>query len=340
MHPTKVATAFVASLLAVHAATAAQFFVNMQSDGGQWVCAEGGGGGKENGSDAGYPRGRVVADRAGAGLWEEFILNDINGGSLTDGDTVTLRTRGNGQFVSAEGGGGGRVIANRPLEGSYERFTIKKMNGTGTIGNNDQIALQVNNGKWMCADGGGGYPLVADRTSPGGWETFTIVLSNATPSTYWTSPSYSPTIWNDDPPGVVQLTNNCYNYGSNRITGTKAQPGTASGYPILIFSAFALDLGLYKDGFENTTKFGTSSENKMKMYVCIWPNTDFHFYRKDSNGMWSGKPGTTAATDLDNSGNTISDPSNADRGEYTTEVGYYFSPCVSSNQGDSLANIR
>jgi hypothetical protein len=40
---------------------------------------------------------------------------------------------------------------------------------------------------------------------------------------------------------------------------------------------------------------------------------DFHWYRQDDNQMWSHKPGSTKATNLDASGNPILDPRTADR---------------------------
>lgn len=321
-----------------HAASAAQYFLRMQADDSRWVTAAFGGGGAVG--DSGYPRGAVDADANRVGLFEQFILNDLNGSSLMDGDSVTLRTRSNGLYLAAEGGGGGAIRANRILAGSWEIFTIKKMNGTGEIKDGDLIALQVNNGKWICAENGGGNVLVADRSSPGAWETFVIDLSSATPSTYWTSANYSASYWNDFPYGSIQMLNNCYNYAANRRTDTFAQPGKASGYPITVFSGFALDLALFHDGFESTTSSGTSAENKMKIYCAIWPWTDFHFYRRDNNGMWSGKPGYDEATNLDHSGNTISNPSTADRGNYTEELGYYFVSSINANQGDSLPNVK
>jgi hypothetical protein len=48
-----------------------------------------------------------------------------------------------------------------------------------------------------------------------------------------------------------------------------------------------------------------------------WPNGDYHWYRKGRNGLWTHKPGPTAVTNLDNSGNLIADPRTADRGPYT-----------------------
>jgi hypothetical protein len=47
------------------------------------------------------------------------------------------------------------------------------------------------------------------------------------------------------------------------------------------------------------------------------PFPDFHWYRKDRDGLWSHKPGPSPAVNLDNAGQMISDPRNASRGKYT-----------------------
>jgi hypothetical protein len=39
--------------------------------------------------------------------------------------------------------------------------------------------------------------------------------------------------------------------------------------------------------------------------------------------MWTHKPGQTAATNLDNSGNVITDPRTANRGVYTDFCGFF-----------------
>ena len=51
--------------------------------------------------------------------------------------------------------------------------------------------------------------------------------------------------------------------------------------------------------------------------LVVAPGIDFHWYRKSINGLWTHKPGSTPATNLDNSGNIIPDPRTADRGPYT-----------------------
>lgn len=60
-----------------------------------------------------------------------------------------------------------------------------------------------------------------------------------------------------------------------------------------------------------------------KVALVIAPNLDYHWYRQDSDGLWSHKPGTTPVTRLDNSNNLIIDPQTANRGPYTEFIGYF-----------------
>ena len=45
-----------------------------------------------------------------------------------------------------------------------------------------------------------------------------------------------------------------------------------------------------------------------KIAIVVDKDEDYHFYRQDSNGMWSHKPGGTAVTDKDADGRPIYDP--------------------------------
>ena len=56
--------------------------------------------------------------------------------------------------------------------------------------------------------------------------------------------------------------------------------------------------------------------------LVIWPGVDFHFYRLDSDNLWSHKPGRTPARKTDNSGDLITDPRRADRGSYVLFAGF------------------
>ncbi len=86
--------------------------IHLRANNGQYVCAEGGGGGP------------VVANRVMAREWETFELVDRNGPPLRSGDPVGLIAN-NGQFVCAEDGGGREVVANRNAIGPWETFWIE-----------------------------------------------------------------------------------------------------------------------------------------------------------------------------------------------------------------------
>ena len=135
------------------------------------------------------------------------------------------------------------------------------------------------------------------------------------------APLYEPAWWNVP---ARQPNNNCYNYATNyrtdtfRIVAGGGQPGAAAGAmytsltcPSVKTAAIADDL-IDSPGANNTCP----REGHLVALV-IWPGLDFHWFRKGRNAYWSHKPGSTAVTNLDNSGVTIPDPRTADRGPYT-----------------------
>jgi hypothetical protein len=147
-------------------------------------------------------------------------------------------------------------------------------------------------------------------------------------------PVYNPTLWNDN--GRIQHSNNCYSYAcndpNNHPDGTKPQPGEHSGHPY-----YGVPWAPNPD--PNTGKFnpgpvaGAAQNDGLTPTDCDKPcpcgsykvalvytasttdpnNQDYHWYRQDSDGTWSGKPGPGQATNLDASGNIITDPRTADR---------------------------
>jgi hypothetical protein len=103
------------------------------------------------------------------------------------------------------------------------------------------------------------------------------------------------------------------------MTNTFAQPGNASGKSITTESCSGVQPLAVDDGLVATTGFSTALKAGEGFYVAlvIWPGEDFHWYRQDSNGCWSHKPGQTAARNTDNKGAPITDPKTCDRGPYT-----------------------
>ena len=164
-----------------------------------------------------------------------------------------------------------------------------------------------------------------------GWELTTLGEGCDTPP-------YSPSFWNNI--AYIRYYNNCYNYGTNKRTDTFAQPGSAGGSPIVgTITAAKVYAASVADGLDPSTAYGGCLMNQTKIAVFVWPDVDYHWYRRDSNGYWSHKPGSTYATNLDNSNNVITNPETANRGNYTTLVGY-FCTCSDTDQGDGHIVIQ
>ena len=97
------------------------------------------------------------------------------------------------------------------------------------------------------------------------------------------------------------------------------QPGRASGYPKwskvngkrcpdLMSRLFGDVPGIKPISFE-----GTCPKKHSKIALVVDEDEDYHFYRQDSNGYWSHKPGATDVTHIDSTGRPIYDPQIASR---------------------------
>lgn len=92
------------------------------------------------------------------------------------------------------------------------------------------------------------------------------------------------------------------------------------------------------DGLIPTTREAVAPCGMTKVALVIWPYHDYHWYRQDSDGLWSHKRGSSEATNLDRSGNIITDPESAARGPYVVFAGYFWT-CSSAVQGQGHATI-
>jgi len=80
----------------------------------------------------------------------------------------------NGQYVSADGGGGGRVMANSTAIGPWETFKLVDLG-------NDTVAIQTYSGQYVGTVNQGGREVVASSAVVGPWETFKFIdLGNDT----------------------------------------------------------------------------------------------------------------------------------------------------------------
>jgi len=127
-------------------------------------------------------------------------------------------------------------------------------------------------------------------------------------------PIYEPGWWNVP---SRQPFNNCYNYATNYRTDTFAQPGRAAGAMYTSLSCGSVGPAAVADDLIDTPDADNACPTVGDLVaMVIWPDADFHWYRKGRNGWWSHKRGGTPVTNVDNSGNYISDPRYANRGPY------------------------
>ena len=138
-------------------------------------------------------------------------------------------------------------------------------------------------------------------------------------------PPFDPGKWNNNP--TVLQKNNCYNYANDKITNTFAQPGLGSGQvgPYPPSCSGTGDAAVRDKQISIPSPDITPAEGHIiALVVSTTPGFfDYHWYRRDSNNMWSHKPGSTRARNSDNSGRAISDPRSCDRGPYNNFCGFY-----------------
>jgi hypothetical protein len=139
---------------------------------------------------------------------------------------------------------------------------------------------------------------------------------------------FNPGFWNND--SYVKANNNCYNYGRNWKTNTFAQPGRFSGMTAASMSCADVKIAAMNDGLVERCKCLPQSEYPRRLVaLVIAPGQDYHWYRRQKNGFWGHKPGSTDARNYDNSGVLITNPETCDRGvgtslNYTNFCGYFY----------------
>ena len=133
--------------------------------------------------------------------------------------------------------------------------------------------------------------------------------------------TFNPTFWNN---AAYQTKNNCYNYASNRRTDTFAQPGRAAGAMASRMRCANVSAAAQADGCVPAPTC-VASTNAPRWYTAmvVWPNLDYHWYRKSAEGFWGHKPGQTPAKNTDDSGVVITNPETANRGGYRDFCGYF-----------------
>ena len=191
-------------------------------------------------------------------------------------------------------------------------------------------------------------------SDPGG-NTFKFNRYLTISGTFDSSPVYSASIWN----GLRKYKANCYCYALNMYASDSiwepnqyiaVNPGNISGadFNLRPGNSYAEKIinALNADIQKMSEDIGYVSNKYLEAWNWIYADpaygsgydialvldlsngyTDYHWYRKDSNGRWSHKPGNTEVRDVDASGNHIYDPQNADR-DYTSTTGLNYSTYV------------
>jgi hypothetical protein len=143
------------------------------------------------------------------------------------------------------------------------------------------------------------------------------------PATDPSVPQVNVSYWNKK--SMIQNNNNCYNYSTNRITNDFAQPGDASNNIFTDLTCEDVAKSASSDlGVEPTEFFEMKSANEDTLIaLVVAPDSDFHWYRRDNNNLWSHKPGSSEATIYDNNKKIITSPELAHRGPYSDFCGYF-----------------
>lgn len=146
-------------------------------------------------------------------------------------------------------------------------------------------------------------------------------------------PSYDPGLWNNPP--VINSTN-CYAYAANDPNGHppgKPQPGERCGSPITDTTCAEVRRAAVCDGMIPAPNPPPPRAGSFPVALVMDPGVDYHWYRLDDNGQWSHKPGNTESTNVDASGNPISNPQTANRDysagggpNYHEFCGYFYVP--------------
>lgn len=140
-----------------------------------------------------------------------------------------------------------------------------------------------------------------------------------------TVPKYDPKTDNFGCYITEQWDNNCYNYGSDILTNTFAQPERGTQHKWVYNTCEDVTRAAISDGLISIGKEYPSAPAAEGHFLAllIWPDTNFHWVRLDSNGLWSHKPGGTAVKNKDNDRKDISNPSIQDFSPWTEFCGYF-----------------
>jgi len=156
---------------------------------------------------------------------------------------------------------------------------------------------------------------------------------------------YEPEKWNKN--NIIE-NHNCYSYALGKIVKklkSKAQPGYASGFNYI--NNIDYDCNKFKERLKKDSpgsyieKFDNAClPGFYKVFLALDVKNDYHWWRQDSNGYWSHKPGSSQVSNKDGSDKKIKNPYLSNR--KFKHRNYYkpcFFACVYSDLTRSLNEI-
>lgn len=157
---------------------------------------------------------------------------------------------------------------------------------------------------------------------------------------------YDPKIWNED--YQTKNSHNCYSYALGKIVKklkSKAQPGYSSAHDHIELNNYKCSSflkRLKKDAPGSHLQYFDKPclNGFYKIFLTLDKENDYHWYRQDSNGFWSHKPGSSKVTNLDADNKKIKNPvkANRDYGMLNYKTPCFFA-CIYSDLARALDDI-
>jgi hypothetical protein len=153
---------------------------------------------------------------------------------------------------------------------------------------------------------------------------------------------YDPDKWNK----ILKIkdTNNCYAYAMGKTIpklSSKPQPGYASGFTYSNTRNFECASYYERLKKDNPGTYLTQFDESCipgfyKVFLALDVGNDYHWWRQDSNQLWSHKPGSTDVVNKDGSGELIENPLISNR---KFRVRNYSTPCFFSCINSDLSRV-
>ncbi|ECI7593179.1 hypothetical protein S958_003652 [Salmonella enterica subsp. enterica] len=106
-----------------------------------------------------------------------------------------------------------------------------------------------------------------------------------------------------------------------QVYSDKPQPGQYSRRKFEGLTCGSITQAAIRDGVTRPDRNDNCPKGYHKIYLVIAPSVDYHWYREDSKGSWSHKPGNAEISDVDASWAPITNSLSADH-DYGNGLNY------------------